>query len=504
MAPPRETLPTAVYSAAQVRELDRIAIEQRGIAGYELMCRAGQAALDVLKAHWPDAHKLTVFCGAGNNAGDGYVLARLARAAGLSVRVEAVVPPTRLGGDARTAWEECRDAGVAIHAFEPQREDSAAGFVPDVVVDALLGTGLARPVEGRFAEAVEHVNGAGAPVLALDVPSGLHADTGRVLGTAVRADVTVTFVGLKQGLFLGDAPDRRGVLEFSDLMLPPDVSAAFEPALERLNPALLRAALPRRPRSAHKGDAGRVLLIGGGPGMSGAIRLAAEAALRVGAGLVYVATHRDSVQTVMSGRPELMCRAADSPADLDPLLAAADCIVLGPGLGRTDWARALWQRVVRHERPLVVDADGLNLLAGEPFSRRGWLLTPHPAEAARLLGTDTEAVQGDRLGAVRSIAERYAATVVLKGAGTLIAAPPGAPSVAVCDYGNPGMATAGMGDVLSGVLGGLLGQLRDVPLTARAGTLLHALAGDDAAADGERGTVAGDLMPALRRWANPS
>ena len=526
----RDSLPQAVYTTAQVRELDRIAIDERGMVGYELMCRAGQAAFTVLKERWPDAHKVTVYCGAGNNAGDGYVLARLARAAGLSVRLEAVVPPTRLRGDARLAWEDCRDACVAVEPFDP---GGTPEFVPDVIVDALLGTGLDRPVEGDFAEAVAHLNASCAPILALDVPSGLDADTGRPHGDAVHATVTITFVGLKQGLFLGDAPDYRGDLEFSDLMVPPDVAFGMMPVLERLHPNVLRAALPPRPRSSHKGSNGRVLLVGGGPGMSGAIRLAAEAALRVGAGLVYVATHRDSVATVMSGRPELMCWAVEGADDLEPLLELADAVVLGPGLGCSDWSRALWSRVAGAAQPLVVDADGLNLLAEGRVERGNLLLTPHPGEAGRLLQRDAGAVQSDRLGAVRELAERYRAAVVLKGACTLVAVPTDSVAravvpresasrtepravtpadsrpedrlaVSVCDYGNPGMATGGTGDVLSGVLGGLLAQLEDLPLAARAGVLLHALAGDEAASGGERGMVAGDLMPALRRWANPT
>jgi len=514
----RDTLPAAVYTTAQVRAFDRIAIDERGIPGYELMCRAGSAALSVLEARWPDAHKIAVICGAGNNAGDGYVVARLARAAGYAVHLEAVVPPERLRGDARRAWEECRDAGVAAVPFGAGREDA---FVPDVVVDALLGTGLDRPVEGAFAAAVEALNASGAPVLALDVPSGLDADTGRIMGVAVRADVTITFVGLKQGLFLGAAPDYRGELEFSDLMLPPDVTAGAPPVLERLRPDLLERTLPRRARSAHKGTNGRVLLVGGGPGMPGAIRLAAEAALRVGAGLVEVATWRDSVVPVMAGRPELMCRAVETVEDLEPRLALADVVVVGPGLGRSEWAKALLERVLASELPLVVDADGLNLLAEAPPRRGNWVLTPHPGEASRLLGRSVGDVQADRLGAVRELVARFDAAVVLKGACTLVGTPResldgphagesgaagAAPvDVAVCDYGNPGMATGGTGDVLAGVLGGLCAQLKDLRLAARAGVLLHALGGDDAAADGgERGMTAGDLLPALRRRANPT
>jgi hydroxyethylthiazole kinase-like uncharacterized protein yjeF len=505
----RDTLPEAVYTAAQVRAIDHAAIEGCGIAGYDLMCRAGQAALDVLERRWPDAHKLAVYCGAGNNAGDGYVLARLARDAGFSVRVEAVAPPERLAGDARTAWEDCRAGGVVPEAFEAAGQNR---FEPDVVVDALLGTGLARDVEGRFARAVEHINAGSPPILALDVPSGLNADTGWPLGCAVRAAATVTFVGLKQGLFLGAGPDYRGELEFADLMLPTELGAALEPPLPRLTRAALGAALPPRARTAHKGTHGRLLLVGGGPGTAGAIRLAAEAALRVGAGLVYVATDGSSVGTVLSGRAELMCRPVALAEDLDPLLELADAVVLGPGLGQSEWSRALWHRVMEADRPLVVDADGLNLLAElgaeQRHGRGAWLLTPHPGEAGRLLGSDAGTVQHGRLDAVRELARRYSATAVLKGACTLVAVPAAAGTqgespVHVCDYGNPGMGTAGVGDVLSGVLGGLLVQLRDVPTAARIGVLLHALAGDEAARDGERGLVAGDLMPALRRWANP-
>src|SRR5690606_23004779 len=293
------------------------------------------------------------------------------------------------------------------------------------------------------------------------------------------------------------------------------------PVLERLRPDLLERTLPRRARSAHKGTNGRVLLVGGGPGMPGAIRLAAEAALRVGAGLVEVATWRDSVVPVMAGRPELMCRAVETVEDLEPRLALADVVVVGPGLGRSEWAKALLERVLASELPLVVDADGLNLLAEAPPRRGNWVLTPHPGEASRLLGRSVGDVQADRLGAVRELVARFDAAVVLKGACTLVGTPResldgphagesgaagAAPvDVAVCDYGNPGMATGGTGDVLAGVLGGLCAQLKDLRLAARAGVLLHALGGDDAAADGgERGMTAGDLLPALRRRANPT
>jgi len=500
-----ENLPAAIYSSEQVRELDRIAIEKRGIQGYELMSRAGQAALAVIKARWPGAQKLLVYCGAGNNAGDGYVLARLAAGDGFTVHVVAVVSPERLQGDAATAWRACRDAGVAIEAGSTAAEAHTA-YVPDLLVDALLGIGIDRPLDGVFADVVGQINSNETPVLALDIPTGLDADTGDSLGSTVNADVTISFVGLKQGVFLGNGPDYCGALEFSDLGIPEDTAQSLTPPIRRLTLRDLRAALPRRRRTSHKAAHGRLLLVGGAPGMCGAIRLAAEAALRAGAGLVYVGTHKDSVAAVMAGRPEIMCRAIDADEDLEALIALADAAVLGPGLGDSDWAQRLWRGLMQSELPLIVDADGLNQLAQHRMRREHWVLTPHPGEAARLLETTPAEIQSDRLKSVADLAERFAACVVLKGASSLVGMQTASGDITVdlCDRGNPGMATAGTGDVLSGVIGALLVQTGDLARAVRAGVLLHALAGDDAAADGERGMIATDLMPYIRRWANPS
>ncbi len=498
MSDPADDLPQRVYSVADVRELDRAAASRAGLASYELMCRAGAAAFATVRRRWPDARSLVVVCGAGNNAGDGFVLARLAAAEGFAVRALALVSADKLKGDAHRAAGDCAAAGVTVERFSPDAVRRA-----DVLVDALLGTGVDRDVTGAFAAAIETLNSAGAPVLALDVPSGLDADSGWPHGSAVHATVTVTFVGLKQGLFLGRAIDFVGALEFAGLGVPAALTAERTPALERLSMADLAAVVPRRARSAHKGTNGTLLLVGGGPGMAGAIRLAAEAALRVGAGLVYVATHPDNVTAVLAGRPEIICRGVDSTGPLDELIEAADAAVLGPGLGQTPWARALHAHVLTSALPLVVDADGLNLLALEPTSRRDWALTPHPGEAARLLGSDATAIQRDRRASVRELARRFGAVAVLKGAHSLVALPDTEPP-RVCDRGNPGMATAGMGDVLAGVIGGLLVQSRDLAASVRAGVLLHALAGDVAARDGERGMVASDLLAQLRTCANPS
>lgn len=494
----RSRLPTAIYTAEQVRTLDRIAIEEMGIAGYTLMCRAGESAVAALRRCWPAAQSIAVYCGAGNNAGDGYVVARLAGDLGLSVRVIAAVPPDRLAGDAARAWQDYRKQGGTFEPFD-------AGRVPeeDILVDGLLGSGLDRELRGDFLAAVAAMGAAGRPVLSLDIPTGLHADTGLPLGAAVHADLTVTFVGLKQGLFVGEGANFRGALEFAGLDIPPTAHARIEAPILRITRADVRAILPPRPRTAHKGDAGSLLLVGGGPGMSGAIRLAAEAALRSGAGLVRVATHPDSVGPVMAGRAEVMCVGIEDAAQLEPWLQAADGVVLGPGLGQSAWARTAWERVLASDLPLVLDADGLNLLAEDGRTRGRWILTPHPGEASRLLGTSTRDIQADRPEAVVRIANAFQGMAILKGAGTVVAGPDEGP-VRLCDRGNPGMATAGMGDVLAGILGGLLVQSGDLSAVARAGVWVHAACGDAAARGGERGMLAGDLMAHIREAVNPA
>lgn len=491
------TVANSVFPPEVVRELDRRAIEDRGIPGYTLMCRAGQAAFDAARRRYPSAGNWVVVCGAGNNAGDGYVIARLARAAGLDVRVIAVSDPEGLGGDAARAWTDFRSAGGTVAGL------AAADFgAAELVVDALLGTGLDRLVTGGYRDAVEQVNSAAAPVLAVDIPSGLNGTTGEIMGVAVQAALTVTFVGRKQGLYLGAGPELSGEVLFADLDVPADVMAGIEPALRLFDQQLLAGLLPRRHASAHKGLFGHVLIVGGNCGMGGAVRLAGEAALRAGAGLVSVATHAETAAAVVAGRPELMCRAVASADELEPLLERATHIAVGPGLGQDAWAKQLFARVLAAGRPLVIDADALNLLAAQPQQRDDWVLTPHPGEAARLLGSSTAAVQSNRLGAMAELTGRFGGVVVLKGRGTLVGQANRIPYLV--DRGNPGMATAGMGDVLTGTVAGLLAQLPDHPLTATAAAAwAHATAGDRAAAAGERGLVAGDVLSELRACLNP-
>lgn len=493
--PESDRLPHALYRAEQVRNLDRTAIEECDIPGIELMNRAGAVAFRALRDRWPSARRVTVLTGIGNNGGDGYVIARLARAAGLAVRVLQLGDAERLRGDAAVSCLAYRNAGGGVESYAGLPRDT------DLYVDAIFGTGLERAVEGQWAEAVNALNLQRAPVLAVDMPSGLHSDTGRVLGVAVKASATVSFIGLKQGLFLAAGPEHRGDLSFSALEIPATVYSREIVSLRRVDWSQQAELLGPRSRVAHKGDCGHVLLIGGAPGMSGAVRLAGEAALRAGAGLVTIVTNPQHAPWLNLTRPELMVAGIERAEALDPLMARADVIAVGPGLGRDDWGRRLWSRVQACGLPLVVDADALSLLAETPASRSDWILTPHPGEAARLLQVGVQEVEQDRLQAVRLLQERYGGVAVLKGAGSLICDGSQRPP-AVCSDGNPGMATAGSGDVLTGIVAALRGQGLDSEAAATAGVCLHAAAGDRAALRGERGLIASDIIAAIRPLAN--
>ena len=490
-----QNLPANIYSVAAVRETDRTTIEDHGVPGYTLMTRAGEAAVREAVHAFPAARRWQIICGAGNNGGDGYVVARLAALEGIAVSVLTLVDPGTLTGDAATACTDFSAAGGVVLPYAGQLDEDA-----ELLFDGILGSGLEREVGGRFAEAVAAINAHPSPVVALDIPTGIHGDSGAVLGCAVEADLTVTFVGLKSGLFLGEAPDYCGNVRFAGLDIPDSYRQSIEVAFRRVDDATLRAALPRRARTSHKGDNGHVLIVGGGEGMPGAVRLAGEAALRAGAGLVSIATHPSHAAMIVASRPELMPHAIEKPADLEVLLARTDVIAFGPGLSQSAWAKALFERLVADNRPSVWDADALNLLAENPAVAGNRVITPHPAEAGRLLGVPTAEVQADRRAAAEALAGRYGGTAVLKGAGTLVSA---SPQAWLCTSGNPGMGTAGMGDVLTGIIAALMAQGLDTELAAAVGVEVHARAGDRAACIGERGLIASDLFAELRAVLNP-
>ncbi|MEQ9393980.1 NAD(P)H-hydrate dehydratase [Haliea sp.] len=485
----------ALYSAAETRALDHWAIDQGGVSGALLMSRAAAATLEQLLGRWPEPGLLQVLCGTGNNGGDGYLVADQAHRRGISAQVLQVGDPAKIGGDALRAREQALANGVAVLPFSPDALQQSG-----VLVDAMLGTGLGGEVRAPFTAAIDACNGAGLPVVAVDIPSGLCSDSGRILGCAVAAELTVTFIGYKRGLFTLDGPDCCGALEFSDLAVPLEAYRAVAPEWRRLCLEQMLAQWPRRPAMAHKGSFGTVLVVGGDVGMPGAVALAAEAALRSGAGLVRVATQREHLSAIIARTPEAMVTGVRSGQDLQPLLAAADVLVLGPGLGRSSWSQQLLQAAAASDLPCILDADGLNLLAeGRVLARKRrehWLYTPHPGEAARLLGVSTAEVQADRFAAAVRLQEQLGGTMILKGNGSLVVA---GDQRLLSDYGNPGMASGGMGDVLSGIVGGLLAQGLEGSAAAALGVCLHGAAADAAAEQGQRGLLASDLMVPLRR-----
>jgi len=490
------SLPLPLYTSDQIRAMDAHAIESLGLSGYELMGRAGAAAWAVLRQRWPHAKQIVVVCGPGNNGGDGYVLARIAKAAGC--KVEVLIDP---GGaprsrDGRRASSDWRDAGGVTRVFD--------GLLPEaeVWVDALYGIGLTREATGVVKAMIERINASHQPVLSLDVPSGLDADRGSALRMCIRADVTLGFIADKRGLHTSQACDVSGEVLLDRLSLPVSLLAGFTPAAKLYRRENLVDGLGPRHANAHKGEHGHVLCVGGEMGMGGAVRLCAEAALRAGAGLASVATRSEGVAALVAARPEAMTHAVEDADALQILIKRADVLAVGPGLGRGEWGRTLFEAAVGSGKPIILDADGLGLLAGHPRPLPQAILTPHPGEAARLLGISNEEVQADRFAAVQALVDKFNCVVVLKGAGTLVAAP--GEITAVIGAGNPGMATGGMGDVLTGVIAALRAQRLTLFSAAVFGALLHGAAGDDAARiDGERGLLPSDLFPHLRRLANP-
>ena len=520
----RTRLPRDLYTAAEVRLLDKITIEQFGIPGFTLMQSAASIAFNKLMEKWPQTRHVQVFAGAGNNAGDGYLLASLAKVQGLSTEVITLSDPEKLQGDAKLAAQWAVKQQVVITHFSDFDVEHKKDHAHPVVVDALLGIGLDREVTGNYAKAIEFINKADRPVLAIDIPSGLSADTGACLGVAVKANVTVTFIGLKQGLLTNQAGDYVGELIFHRLDVPDQVftsESSPKPAAQRIDINSTSAMLAPREAASHKGSHGHVLVIGGDSSFGGAVIMAAEAAVRSGAGLVSVITRSAHRPALLARRPEVMVLGTeDDNTNIDDLISKATTIVIGPGLGRGSWARCLMQKAlyaqISADRPLVIDADALHLLAekreqgsaekGAGIKRDNWILTPHPGEAAALLNRSISEIQGDRYAAVRQLNATWGGACLLKGSGSLICtAEKSQQKLFLCSEGNAGMATGGMGDVLSGIVGSLVAQGNSLESSLCAGVCIHGEAADlSMQADGQRGMAATDLMLFIRQLVNPA
>ena len=483
-----------VYSSEQARQLDSIAIEKFGIKGYELMQRAGKAALTLIKQQYPSAKRILVITGGGNNGGDGYIVARLAAKSGIECSVMPIVPVTKLRGDAARAQND-----FAIHEGD---DIDLSTDLPhcDLIVDAIFGTGLSRPVEGINADIINSINRTPVPVVSLDIPSGLNATSGNPMGPTVYANTTITFIGLKTGLLTGQARNYTGEIVLDSLDLPAEVFNEVTELGSTIADSIRTRLLTVRSASSYKNNFGHVLIIGGNRGYPSAARLAGEAAARVGAGLVSVATHPDSVTAIAAGCASLMVKGIRDARGLGPLLKKASVVAIGPGLGQDSWAQKIFARVLETNLPLIIDADALQLLSGNGGNNDHWILTPHPGEAAKLLACSPADVEADRVSAILALHEQFKGITVLKGAGTLTCYEQ---YLGVCTKGNASLATGGTGDILTGIIAGLIAQGISLFEATNCGVLLHALAGEAVSTKGTRGILAADLLPALYPLVNP-
>ena len=490
----RTTHPAAqcLYDSAASRQIDDNARRLLRCDGFALMERAAHSACSAFTQYFPASRRVAVFCGKGNNGGDGFLVAAKLHAAGYRIEVFQVGEPAHEAAAARMA---AVNAGVCVRSF-----DAGDTITADVIVDALLGTGISAPPRPQMAAAIRAIGAVDCPVFSIDVPSGVDASTGQAFEPCVQAAVTISFIARKVGLHTGPGKRRAGALLYADLGV--GAQAFVMPrALElRWRPEAYAALRP----DLYKHQLGHVLLAGGGPGMPGAVALAAKAALRAGAGMVTVATLQSHLAPVVAFVPEAMVATGDA---IDERLAMSDFLVLGPGLGRGAWSAQIFERVLRHARdhakPILVDADGLFWLAATQTS--DWpadcYITPHSAEAARLLEWRVDDVEADRLGAARALRERGARGAVLKGPGSVVAVPGG---THVCAHGNPGMASAGMGDVLSGIAAGLMapmsrsGDAASMDNAFAQAVALHSATADrEAARLGQRSLLAGDVVAGI-------
>lgn len=498
------------YSAKQVLENEGRVAQNQQLAMYQLMERAGSAAFEQLQLHWPNAQSILVLCGKGNNGGDGFVIARLAHLANLHVTVLITCDVKSIKGDALLAYQNMISVGVTDIMIEDLIEQVKL-FTGDMIVDALFGIGFYGSLATPMDQLVSAINTNTADVLSVDIPSGLCASTGLVENaSAVIAKITVTFIVYKQGLLTGQSANFVGKLILADLLL----GDAFKQQVtchhyfQKEYPLYDGANfLSKRLNTSHKGTIGQILTIGGGVGMPGAIRLASEAALRSGAALVAVCCHQDNQTLVLNGRPELML-APNNAKELANSSAVdkAKVLLLGPGLGQNEWSQSLFDLIVTHfingkkNEKLVIDADGLTLLAKTNYFCNRWVLTPHPKEAATLLGCDTATIEADRFHAVQAIAKKYGGICVLKGAGSLIS---DGQTVVINSTGNAGMASGGMGDVLSGIVAALILQTENYFVATCLAVYIHGAAGDIIEErQGQRGMLASDLFLPLQRLVN--
>lgn len=500
-----------IVTASEMREIDRVTSERFGVPSQALMENAGTAVADFILSRYPSATRIGVICGKGNNGGDGFVAARKLHESGRAVRVLLLADPLELRGDAATAFARMRIAPiVAPSSAELEKEDARAVFDSDLLLDAVLGTGFRPPVTGLYAEAIAAMNASRGPVIAVDIPSGADADMmGEQVGSVARADGIVTFTAPRPAHVFGGL--TRGLTSIW-LIGSPDEAIVSDLRLNLITPREIAPLIGPRPADSNKGNYGHVLVVGGSLGKAGAAAMAGMAVLRSGAGLVTVAVPKTVLATVAGFHPELMTEplaetkagsiSSRATTSLNKLADGMTVLAVGPGISRVpETSKLVRVMIKKSDLPTVLDADGLNAFAGKASELNGkgkaLVITPHPGEMARLLGSTVAAVQRDRINVARSFARKHQLIVVLKGHRTLVAEPGG--EIWVNTTGNPGMSTGGTGDILTGIVAGMIAQNPKRVLEAvTAAVYLHGLAGDAACEQmGEQSVVATDLLAGL-------
>ncbi len=478
-----------IYAVPAIRVLEDTVMAQHRIDGFELMSWAAEMVFEKLQTLWPQAKKIIVLCGGGNNAGDGYLVATKAQTAGIAVEVVYLKSPEDLPPDAKRAAMMAKERGVKCSVWQSQNLRNA-----EVLIDALLGIGYQGALTQEYQQIIAQANQSKLPILAVDVPSGLNAQTGGVTEIAIHATATVTFFALKPGVVTGDAFDCVGELFIAKW--PHVISELPKKMASLIEWPECQLMLPHRRNNSHKFNYGHLLIIGGAPSFGGAVRMAAESALRAGAGVVSIATHPSHANFLTIMRPEIMYHGIEHPKELEKLLETVDFVVIGPGIGQSNWAKELWHVTLASHQPMLVDADALRLLAQQKSCRANWILTPHPGEAAELLNVTPTIIQQHRYTAIHKLIDAYGGQVVLKGAGTLVG---NSHELAVNAIANPSMASPGMGDALAGIIGALVAQGMSLFDAAKVGVAMHtAAAARVCQEEGNRGLLVGDLWRVLR------
>ena len=489
-----------IFSTQKISSIERSAILEKKGNDLTLMRKAARFSWNEIRKKYPNTKKWLILCGIGNNAGDGMALASIALKNNFDVKIYYFFPEKTFTGCAAVVHNE-------LKCLAPQNTLEIIDYLDegilndsDLIIDAIFGIGINRPIDNSKIPKINLINNQDAAIVSLDIPSGVHPDSGQIMGAAIRASMTITFISHKLCFYFGEGKDLSGDIKCSHLNISQKYFSGLTEDMRIINKSYTQKKLLKRKSDTHKGDYGHVLIVGGGPGMHGAALLSGESSLRGGAGKVTIFMHESHRSLINKARPELMFIFSNEGINIQSILSKVDVVAIGPGLGLDDWARSVFKYVNLSNKPLVVDADALNILSEKNLKRDDWVLTPHPGEAATLMGKSSLEIQENRLLYLKKLKDSYGGTIVLKGKNTLI----GSKDIVtnICTQGNPGMASAGMGDVLTGLIAAMISQGMDHFEAASVGVEVHARAGDLAARGGERGLIAGDVINEIRGCVN--